>query len=119
MYITLNSPLFLIPTITGVTFVIAGIIMWKFPPEDINSFYGYRTKSSMQDIDRWVFAQKYSAIEMAKLGSILTLSGLIGLFLNPDGKTGMFIGLGLMMMMVVILFFRVERAIKKKFNNQN
>jgi len=118
MDITLYNPLFLIPVITGLIFVILAIIMLKFPPKDINSLYGYRTKSSMQNKERWTFAQKYSAIEMAKLGGILTLSGLMGLFINPDAKTGMFIGLGLMIIMVIILLFRVESAIKKKFNNQ-
>ena len=119
MDITLDNPLFLIPVMTGVLFVITGIIMLKFPPKDINSLYGYRTKNSMRDKERWTFAQKYSAIEGAKLGGILTLCGFMGLFFNPDGKTGMFIGLGLMIIMAIILLFRVESAIKKKFNNQN
>jgi len=118
MDITLYNPLFLIPVMTGLIFVILAIIMLKFPPKDINSLYGYRTKNSMQNKERWTFAQKYSAIEMAKLGGILTLSGLMGLFINPDAKTGMFIGLGLMIIMVIILLFRVESAIRKKFNNQ-
>ena len=118
MNISLANPLFLIPVMTGVLFVIAGIIMLKFPPKDINSLYGYRTKSSMQNKERWAFAQKYSAIEMAKLGGLLTLSGFIGFFFNPTGKIGMLIGLGLMIIMVIILLLRVENAIKKRFNKE-
>jgi len=118
MYLPLDNPLFLIPAMTGLIFVMAGIIMLKFPPKDINSLYGYRTKRSMQNKERWTFAQKYSAIEMTKLGGLLTLIGLIGFFFKPTGKTGMLMGLGLMIIMVIILFLRVENAIKKRFNKE-
>jgi len=39
----------------------------------------------------------------------------MGFFFNPTGKTGMLMGLGLM---IIILFLRVENAIKKRFNKE-
>ena len=114
----LTNPLFFIPVITGIIFLIVGIIMLKFPPRNINSYYGYRTKRSMRNKERWTFAQKYSAIQLIKLGGLLALSGFTVFFINPSEKTAMFIGLGLMLVMVVVLFLRVECTIKRKFYNE-
>src|SRR5690554_6492439 len=118
MNLPFNNPLFLIPSTSGLIFMLAGFIMLKFPPKKINSLYGYRTSSSMKNQERWDFSQKHSAIEMIKLAAILTLSSIIGLIYNPDGKLGMFLGLGLMILMVVLLLIRVEQAIKNKFGNE-
>jgi len=48
----------------------------------------------------------------------LVLSSIIGLVYNPDSKLGMFLGLALMILMVVFLIIRVEKAIKDKFRNE-
>ena len=120
MNLPFDNPLFLIPSTSGLIFMLAGFIMLKFPPKKINSLYGYRTSSSMKNRERWDFSQKYSAIEMIKLAAILTLSSVIGLIYNPDGELGRFLGLGLglMILMVVVLLIRVEKAIKNKFGNE-
>ena len=47
--------------LVGIVFILAGSIMYVFPPKKINSFYGYRTASSMQSQQKWNFAQTYSA----------------------------------------------------------
>lgn len=39
--------------------MIFGVIFMKYPPEDINKLYGYRTRRSMKDLRSWVFAQRY------------------------------------------------------------
>jgi len=64
------------------------------------------------------FSKKNSAIEMIKLGGLLTFISIIGIVYNPNGKIGMFLGLGLMILMVVLLLIRVEKAIKNKFKNE-
>lgn len=45
-----ENPLFLIPITSGPLFMIAGLVLLKFPPKKINSLYGYRTNSSMKNI---------------------------------------------------------------------
>lgn len=110
-----DNPVFLIPVSVGIIFVIAGLILFLFPPRSINSLYGYRTANSMKSQDRWGFAQKYSAKEMVKLGFLLALSGLIGFVFEPNENVATLIGLGLMILVVVILIIRVEKALKKKF----
>jgi uncharacterized membrane protein len=118
MNLSFDNPLFIIPALTGVIFLIVGFIMYKFPPKEINALYGYRTISSMKSKERWVFAQEYSSLEMIKTGAILSLTSVLGLIFKPGGKPGMFLGLGLLILMVVILFIRVERAITNKFENE-
>lgn len=115
---TFDNPLFIIPSLTGGIFVIAGIIMLKFPPKEINSLYGYRTSSAMKNKERWTFAQTYSAKEFIKLGVVLALSGLIGLFVHPNENVATVIGLGLMILTTIVLIVRVEKAIKNKFGKE-
>lgn len=98
--------------------MLAGFLMLKFPPKKINGLYGYRTLSSMKNQERWDFSQKYAAVEMIKLGALLTLSSIIGLIYSPNGKIAMVLGLALMILMVVFLLIRVEKAIKTKFSNE-
>ncbi|MDX9881145.1 MAG: SdpI family protein [Prolixibacteraceae bacterium] len=110
-----ENTLFFIPVLTGLVFIITGIILLKFPPKKRNSFYGYRTASSMKNQERWDFAQIYSSKEMIKLGSLLALLGLIGLKYRPDEETGVFWGMVFLILIVIVLIVRVELAIKNKF----
>ncbi len=112
-----QNPLILIPISAGVIFLVAGLLMHQFPPKKINALYGYRTNSSMKNQQRWDFAQKFSSIEMLKLSIGLICSGFLGFLINTNDMLGMFLGLSFIIFMVVILFFRVEKAIKNKFDN--
>jgi len=71
----------------------------------------------MKSKERWDFAQLYSSKEMIKLGLLLALSGVLGLIVTPKPEIGMIIGLGLMILVVIALIVRVEKAIKKKFKS--
>jgi len=46
---------FLIPIIM----IACGYWMWKKPPRNINSMFGYRTMRSMKNQDTWDFAHEY------------------------------------------------------------
>lgn len=92
--------------------------MLKFPPKEINSLYGYRTKRSMKNPERWKFAQKYSAYEMMRSGLALTILGFLSVFFSFPSMASMIIGLTLMILTFVVLFFRVEKAIKERFSNE-
>lgn len=92
--------------------------MFKFPPKKINHFYGYRTKSSMKNQSRWDFAQRYSSKEMMKIGFVLMITSIIGFITNFGSLTNLFLGLGLMVLTMIILFIRVEKAIKTKFDDE-
>ncbi len=107
--------LLVVPLLSGAIFILAGLIMFVFPPKNINGLYGYRTSNSMKSQERWEFAQKYSSLEMMKFGGILMLTSILGFIIEPNGDTPMVIGLGLMIAMVIVLFIRVEKALKKRF----
>jgi uncharacterized membrane protein len=115
----IESPIVLIPLITGPLFVLAGIIMLKFPPREINGLYGYRTFRSMKNQERWDFAQHYSAKEMIKLGGLLLLTSILGLLYQPVDIISLLIGIGLLIIMVTFLFIRVEKAIKARFEDNS
>ncbi|MDD3772465.1 MAG: SdpI family protein [Weeksellaceae bacterium] len=104
-----------IPLITGPIFMIAGFIMLKYPPKKINYLYGYRTRSSMKSQERWDFAQNYSSKELINLGFFLTLMSFIGKFIEADENTQITAGLILTVLTCIVLFVRVENAIKDKF----
>ena len=113
-----ENPLVNITFLCGFLFIIAGYILLKFPPKNINSLYGYRTSSSMENQEKWDFAQNYSSKEMMKMGGFLLLSILLHFLTDFDNLTNMNIGLALLILSVIILFLRVEKAIKIKFKGK-
>lgn len=113
-----NNPLINITVLCGLTFMIAGYLMSKFPPKNINALYGYRTSSSMKSQERWNFAQRYSAQEMIKLGALLVASSFIGFLTNFTPIINMTIGLSFLILVSIILIWRVEIALKQKFNKE-
>lgn len=68
-----SNPLFLISIVMGVTYVLFGWIMIKYPPKCPNYLYGYRTGRAMKNEENWDFAQRYSAKEMMKVGVVYLL----------------------------------------------
>ncbi|TDE07261.1 SdpI family protein [Flavobacterium sandaracinum] len=110
-----ENPLFLIPFMAGALFIFAGLIMLKFPPKKINSLYGYRTLNAMKSQERWDFAQNYSAKEMIKLGLLLIVCCILSFITKFDPITNRNIGLFFLILTVIVLLVRVEKAIKNKF----
>lgn len=111
----INNPLFLIPELAGLVFIIAGLIMKKFPPMSINGIYGYRTSSSMKNQETWTFAQNYASTELLKSGLFLAVSGLVVFIYKPISMVGLLLGFTLLLVVLIVLFIRVEKAIKTKF----
>ena len=114
----LSNNIILVPLITGPFFILAGLIMWYFPPKEINGLYGYRTSSSMLNEERWEFAQKYAAQQMMKFGGILLLSSVIGIFYHPNDIIATIIGLALLIAVCILIFRTVERAIQNRFQRE-
>ena len=114
-----NDPLFNITAIVGGIFFVAGFIMLKFPHTKINYLYGYRTTSSMKNQERWDFAQKYSAKEMMKTGVVLLTVGLLAFITGYSSLVKPTVGLIVVLLgSTVILMIRVEKAIKRRFQEQ-
>jgi len=73
----------------------------------------------MKNQERWDFAQHYSAKEMIKLGGLLLLTSTLGMLYKPVDINSLLIGIGLLIIMVIFLIVRVEKAIKEKFEDNS
>lgn len=112
----LNSIL-LIPFSTGFVFIIAGFVLFKYPPKNINVLYGYRTNASMKSQEHWDFSQIYAGKQMMKLGAILVLLSFVGLVFGPDSGDHSMVGLLLLIGACGSLITSVQRAIKDRFGD--
>jgi len=112
-----ENSLFTEPLLVGIIFIIAGIIMLKFPPKKINMLYGYRTSLSMKNQKNWDFAQRYSSVLMMYCGFGLLLFSGFGLIFTVSTGQGVLITSIALFAIVVILFYFTERAIKQ--NNKD
>jgi uncharacterized membrane protein len=115
----MNDSILIVPLLTGPIFIIAGFLLYKFPPKKINHWYGYRTASSMKNQAQWDFAQTYSGKEMMKLGAGLMAASFLGYLIDISKSVSAITGLFIMLVGVGALFARVEKAIKQNFSNKN
>lgn len=110
-----NDPFFITLVTTGITIIVMGFVMKKWPPKHINDLYGYRTKRSKKSLAHWNFAQKLSAKLMINYGLIIMLISVIGLLKLVEPFLSMVLGLITMCLVFVMLFVKVETALKQKF----
>lgn len=101
--------------------IIAGRMMWKHCPKEINAVIGYRTSASMKNMDTWKFAHEYCGRLWWKLGWIILVPSIIIqiLFINSTEDTiGIVGGIICTVQMVVLIaaIFPTEMALKKNFN---
>jgi uncharacterized membrane protein len=47
--------------ILAAVWLLAGLVMLKYPPKKINPLYGYRTMASMRSIEAWHYAQRLAS----------------------------------------------------------
>lgn len=107
-----QDPFEFILLLVGLIFIVAGYILYKFPPKKINYIYGYRTRASMADQESWDFAQKFSGIEMMKMGAALMATSLIASFLPISHLHGTILSMIIIILATVLMIRRVEKAIK-------
>ena len=102
-----------ISIVSGLIFVVIGILFQIFPPKKINILYGYRTSRSMKNQQTWDFSQKMASKELIKTGIVLLGISILLLKISTVSGEVNFIGLFLVIISIGILFLRVESAIKK------
>lgn len=104
-------------SLCAIIFLIAGAVLYIFPPKKINSFYGYRTASSMSSQERWKFAQQYSALRMVEAGVFLLLFSFLANSVSLSDNITLGINIGAALISVLYMLVRTERALKLKFPN--
>ena len=115
----IDNLLFTLPFACGLIFALVGFLTRKFPPKSINNLYGYRTPNSMKSQKHWDFAQETASKAMIELGFLLTACSVFGIIYSPRQSVAVAIGITLLVLFVVLLFYRVERAISKKFKDSS
>jgi uncharacterized membrane protein len=107
----------LITLITGSVFVLAGIVMSKFPPKGINYTTGYRTNRSMKNEDTWKEGNRAGAKNMIYSGVFLLLISAIIYFLFPDlGEKSTFAGLAVIIFSAILMIWRTENHLNNTFD---
>lgn len=69
--------MFLCNLLMPLIMIIGGYYMFKYPPKEINSVLGYRTKMSKKNKDTWTFAHHYCGRLWIKLGAILFIPTIL------------------------------------------
>ncbi len=103
--------------------VIFGRIMWKHCPSKINSWYGYRTPRSVQNMDAWKFAHEHFGKQWWKIGWIIMLPSAIVLLpvYNSTKNIITVVFLTVEVVQMVFLLYPIsqtEQALKSKFDDQ-
>jgi len=116
MNIDFTHSLVILSGSVGAVFIAAGLLLKIYPPEEINSIYGYRSKRSKKNQDQWDFAQNYSGKLMILLGIGMALAGNLTAMIKISETTGVYIGLALVILVAVLTGYLTEGAIKRKFD---
>ena len=115
MSIPIDHFLSLILVVSGIIFCLAAFLHKRFPPKQINSFYGYRTRKSMKNIESWNFAQNLSSKKMKNMSLRLIGLGLIMSFIRLELFLSLWIGLTIVIIMLALMIFHIENELKKRF----
>ena len=107
--------IFFLQFLIGSVFFIMGLIMIKFPPKTINDLYGYRSSSAMKNIEKWNFAQKYSAIKSSKSGIFFIIFSFTGLFFEKTELIHILAGILALIVICATIFIPTEIELKKAF----
>ena len=115
-----DNPLFIIPILTGPLVIIIMLITLKYPPRNINSIYGYRTKRSMASQEAWDFAQPYSGKLMIRYMIIYTLTASLAVPMKDLNMiVGVFLSIFTMVLFMAIPIIKTEKELKARFENRN
>lgn len=115
MITDLISRLLALPLVEGAIFLAAGIFVLIFPPQKINSLYGYRTAASMRSQPAWHFAQKFAAKMLIFTGCFLLLFSMLGLLFEPGKTVELVTGIVVTLLSVAFILYATEKAISEQF----
>lgn len=106
--------------IVPVIMIIAGLLMWKCCPKQINGIIGYRTKRSMKNEDTWKFAHNFCGKLWLITGLIVlcaSVAVMIAFYNSADNVIGIVVAVSAAVQYAVLVlsFIPTEIALKKNF----
>lgn len=85
-------------------YTIIAFIFYRYPPKEINLFYGYRTKRSMANPEIWKVSNEYSALFMLKMALAGFVVPVLMYFLFPQHNLLVTLVLTTLMLISVVWF---------------
>ncbi len=106
-----------------VMMLIFGLVLSKRPPKKINSFYGYRTRRSMKNMDTWLFGNQTMGqywIRYSILGYFLTMIFMMVIMNEGDDQMAMhsLILTTILLVWMIIPIFITEKKLKLTFDEE-
>ena len=111
-----ENTLVLMPLITGPVFIIAGILVRRYPPKHINWLLGYRTHRAMRSQAHWDFAQRFAGRELIIWGVAYMTTSLLGALFIPTEGPGVLLSILLLLIFSILPIIRTENRLKKEFD---
>lgn len=116
------SSIIIVDIVITLLLLISGMILYVFPPKQVNSILGYRTKRSMKNQESWDCANKFAGKIMMFFGVIyFVVVGVLYLvflkkgFLQTNENTIIIICVLLFVISFITTIVLVERKLKKVF----
>ncbi len=106
--------LFLMSGLTGFIVLLVSVITILYPPKEINSLYGYRTKSSMKNQQTWDEANRYSSKLMLAVSIIAIIISALIVYIFKTEKA-ILISVVITLLLIVSVIPLTEWHLKKKF----
>ncbi|MGB0868349.1 MAG: SdpI family protein [Flavobacteriales bacterium] len=96
----------------GIIFTLFGVLLIFFPPKKINGIYGYKTASSMKNIEAWHLGQQLGGRGLLLIG--LCELGFAGLSLtfNHFMINNPIYGIGILIVGIIFTFIYTEGRLK-------
>ena len=86
-------------------------------PERVNKLFGYRTGSSMKNMDTWKEANKFSSDLQVKFALLFTILGVISYFLI-GGLSSFYISCGFLTLTSIAVIPLTEYHLRKIFDKE-
>jgi len=94
--------------------LLIALLFKKFPPKEINYFYGYRTRRAMANQKIWKAANSYATAAMVKVCLISFIFPLLFYFLYPTLNLPLTIGANTLLIISTMWF--TEKHLDKSFD---
>jgi len=117
-------------SIVGIILLVAGIMLKTWPPDSINTTYGYRTPFSRKNQNTWDEGNRFCAIMMIIAGILSLIVAItvtvmydkgISIFIQREvaGKVSMIFSLAVMFLGIFATEFHLKRMFDKNGEIKN